>query len=149
MGDRLSDDELRLWRHWFEITRRATSHFDDVLQARHELSLIDLEILQMLYDSDDRRRRMSEIAELVMVSRSRLTYRVDRLCSRGAVLREDDVTDRRGTFACLTDDGVALVEAAAPDRDQAVRATLIDRIADHELPAVSDLLDRLVVELRR
>ncbi|MGH1504501.1 MAG: MarR family winged helix-turn-helix transcriptional regulator [Acidimicrobiales bacterium] len=148
MGDRLSEDELRLWRQWFEITRRASGRFDDELQERHDLSLIDLEILQMLFDSEDRRRRMSEIAELTVVSRSRLTYRVDRLCERGLLQRAGDTTDRRGTYACLTVDGAALVEAAAPDRDRIVRSTLIDHVTDDELPAVAALLERIVGVLR-
>ena len=53
---------------------------------------------------------MSELAEQVFVSRSRLTYRVDRLTEVGFVVREECQDDRRGLWAILTETGRQAVD---------------------------------------
>ena len=57
---------------------------DQKLQQRSHLSLTDYEILSVLSTAPERRLRMSDLARQVLVSRSRLTYRVDRLVEQPA-----------------------------------------------------------------
>ena len=64
---------------------------------------------------------MSELAEAARSSRSRLSHAVARLEERGWVRRLNCPTDRRGQLAQLTDEGFAVVEAAAPGHVEAVR----------------------------
>ena len=83
----------------------------------------------MLSVAPSNRLRMSELAEQVLVSRSRLTYRVDRLAELDYVTRQECEDDRRGLFAILTDNGAKALAAAAPGQtitlDMAYMAGLI------------------------
>ena len=54
----------------------------------HGLSLGEYEIISMLSEAPDRRLRMSELAAIVVQSRSRLTHTAERLEDRGWVRAE-------------------------------------------------------------
>ncbi len=129
----LNADEQRAWRAFLKGANRLMEHLDDSLQEHHELALTDFEILVFLSEAPNRRLRMSEIAERVLVSRSRLTYRVDRLVQRGLVVRSGVAGDGRGTNAELTDVGLELLESAARTHVEDVRNNLMDHIPAAEL----------------
>jgi len=84
----------------------------------HGLQLTEYEIISMLSESPCHRLRMSELAELVVQSRSRLTHTATRLEKRGWVVREPCENDRRGVELVLTPEGrQALGVAMAQVRD--------------------------------
>jgi hypothetical protein len=73
--------------------------------------------------------RMSELADLVVQSRSRLTHTATRLEKRGWVVREPCQGDRRGSAAHAHDHRCrAKVEQIAPVHLDQVRAHLVDRL---------------------
>ena len=57
---------------------------------------------------------MTDLARLLRHSKTRLSEAVGRLESRGWVRREPCPTDRRSTFAVLTEEGFGALDAAAP-----------------------------------
>ena len=93
--------------------------------------------------------RMSELSQQLVHSKSRLTQRIDRLVKRGYVSREKCPDDRRGTFACLTDDGFAALEATAPQHVHDVREALIDVIDPDEHDLVAEIFERVITRLRQ
>lgn len=126
----LDPDEQLAWRAVVEFCGRVIDGMDaDV--AQFGLTGADYEVLVHLSEAADSGLRMSELAHRVLVSRSRLTYRVDRLEERGLVVRENCETDRRGFIARLTDDGRQLLHEVAPHHVAGVRARLVDRL-DHD-----------------
>ena len=66
---------------YLRASRLLEAVLDHDLQA-HGLQLSEYEIISMLSEQPDRRLRMSEIAELVVQSRSRLTHTAGRLEKR-------------------------------------------------------------------
>jgi len=135
MTEWLNDSEQEAWRDFLYGTHRLLENLDQGLQERHGIRLTDFEILVFLSEAPGRRLRMNEIADQVLVSRSRLTYRVDRLCEQGLVIRVEAPTDRRGTFARLTDRGMELLEVAAQSHVADVRSNLMDHVSPEDLPA--------------
>jgi DNA-binding MarR family transcriptional regulator len=129
----LNEEEQRAWRAFLYGSNRLMEYLDGNLQAKHALAITDFEILVFLSEAPDRRLRMSDIADQVLVSRSRLTYRVDRLVERGLVVRSEVAGDGRGTNAGLTAAGLELLENAASTHVEDVRNGLIDRISPGEL----------------
>ena len=87
--------------------------------------------------------RMSELAVLLRLSPSGLTRRLDGLVRAGLVARETCPSDRRGTNAVLTEDGWALVQAAAPDHVAGVRRHLVDRLSRRQLQQLASTLRTL------
>ena len=129
MGDGirwLDADEQIAWRSLLEGWSRLQHRLDRELKAEHDITLEDYEILVFLADAPDLRLRMSELAECLRLSRSRLTYRVDRLEGASLVHRVRCPQDGRSIWAVLTDAGHALLDAAAPGHVTAVRELLVD-----------------------
>jgi DNA-binding MarR family transcriptional regulator len=57
---------------------------------------------------------MTELADRTAQSRSRLSHQVSRMEAKRLVRREDCAGDKRGTFAVITQRGMATIERVAP-----------------------------------
>ncbi|HEY5153706.1 MAG TPA: MarR family transcriptional regulator, partial [Acidimicrobiales bacterium] len=101
----LDADQQQAWRTILRHHVLTLDRLDADLQAGHQIDLADYEILVRLSEAAEGRVRMSELARLSLVSRSRLTHRVDRLEAGGWVVRRPCPTDRRGMNAELTIEG--------------------------------------------
>lgn len=139
----LDETEMRAWRGFIEVSGRVVQALDASLKESAEMTFDDYEVLVHLSESPERRLRMTELSERLLHSQSRLTQRVDRLVKRGWVCREKCDEDRRGTFAVLTADGFAAIEAAAPHHLADVRRLLLDHIRPDELASVADIFERI------
>ena len=135
--------EERTWRAFLSANVQLIDRLDHELQQRSRLSLTDYEILSELATEPGRRIRMSELADRVLVSRSRLTYRVDRLVSAGYAERAECKDDRRGLFAILTDDGAAALNQATEGHRTDVRNWFFDLIGDDELDVLHRVVSRM------
>ncbi|MEO7261365.1 MAG: MarR family transcriptional regulator [Jatrophihabitantaceae bacterium] len=135
----LSADEQIAWRSFVDGFRALIDVLDRQLQADSNLPHSYFEVLIPLSEAQGRTLRMSELAEAARSSRSRLSHAVARLEERGWVRRLNCPTDRRGQLAQLTDEGFAVVEAAAPGHVEAVRKYLIDRLSPAQIKAMGDI----------
>jgi len=135
----LSADEQFAWRSFVDGVRGLMDVLDRQLQADSNLPHSYFEVLIPLSEAEGRTMRMSELAEAARSSRSRLSHAVARLEERGWVRRVDCATDRRGQLAQLTDEGFAVVEAAAPGHVAAVRKYLIDRLSPEQITALGEI----------
>lgn len=135
MTDWLQEEEQEAWRDFLYGVHRVLEHLDHSLQEAHGIPLTDYEILVFLSEAEGRQLRMSEIADHVLVSRSRLTYRVDRLVEQGYVVRTEAPDDRRGLYASLTDKGMDILTEAAVTHVADVRTHLLDHLPAEDLPA--------------
>lgn len=144
----LNDAEMRTWRSYLQAVNLVDRKLNEGLKAAGDLSIEDYEVLVHLSEATDRRLRMSELSQRLVHSQSRLTQRVDRLTRRGYLCREKCPEDRRGTFACLTDEGFAVLEATAPHHVNDVRAALLDLIEPGEHEVLASVFERIAAELR-
>ncbi len=143
----LTELEERTWRAFLSANVQLLERLDHELQQRSHLSLTDFEILSELAGADDQRLRMNELAEKVLVSRSRLTYRVDRLAEVDYVTREECEDDRRGLFAILTEAGASALEAATSGHLADVRTWFFDLINIDELEMMGRVMARMDAKL--
>lgn len=91
------------------------------------------EILVHLSEAPGHALRMTQLATASTFSKSRLSHAVSKLEERGWVVREDCQTDRRGQIARLTEEGYAVLEAAAPGHVEQVRRALIDALTPEQI----------------
>ena len=147
MTNWLTDEQQRDWRAWLAASSLLANQLDRDLQTDAGLSLADYEILVRLSEAEDRRIRMSELAELTLSSRSRLSHQIDRMAKAGLVMREVCTEDRRGSFAVLTDTGWRTLVKSAPAHVESVRTHLVDVLTPAEFAALgracSKIADRL------
>jgi len=128
-------DQQRVWRTYLLGSARLSDKLDADLR-KFGLDLGEYEILVTLSEAEDRRVRMSELADAVHQSRSRLTHTVTRMEKTGLVQRTTCPTDRRGVWAQLTDHGFAVLETAAPCHVEAVRHHFVEAMTDDDYAAL-------------
>ena len=135
----LTGREQAIWRAFITATEGLTDHFDRQLQRDSSMPYTYYEILVALSEAPDRTLRMSELAGARGSSRSRLSHAVARLEEVGWVRRRTCPTDKRGSFAVLTDAGFAALEAAAPGHVTAVREKLFDALTPDQVTALGEI----------
>src|SRR5499427_11096304 len=106
---------------------------DAQLQRDAGMPLAYYEILVQLSEAPGRTLRMTQLAEAASASKSRVSHAVARLEERGWIRRRDCPTDRRGQLAELTDEGYAVLVAAAPGHVEHVRRTLFDPLTPEQV----------------
>ena len=144
----LNPTEMAAWRRYIVASRRLLEALDSDL-AGHELSMPDYEILAQLSDAPDRRMRMSELADVAMLSRSRLSHRMKVMEKAGWVRREACPIDKRGFFAVMTPKGWKAIEAAAPDHVESVRQRFVDLLSKDDQKVLAEIFSRVTDELRK
>ena len=135
----LSDSEQTSWRAILRGTRLLERALDDALNESG-IQLSEYEIISMLSESAHHRLRMSELAAMVVQSRSRLTHTAKRLEDRGWVAREQCSDDKRGVELVLTAGGLDAVREIAKVHVQSVRDNLVDIMTPHEFRAIGDAM---------
>ena len=143
----LDVDELRVLRAFNRAARAVNTQLDSDLQRDIGMPRTYFEILWRLRQAPGQALRMSELADLTESKASRITHAVGRLEQAGHVRRELSSEDRRGWFAVLTDEGLAVLRLAAPRYAQSVREHFLAPLSPlqrEQLTAIGEtLLERL------
>ena len=139
----LEDERLTLIGLFFEAHHGLEREIGRRLTEETGLSSQWFEVLIRLGRSPDQRLRMSDLATQVTLTASGLTRVVDRLEASGYVRRESCPTDRRGSFAVLTAEGMATVQAAIPNHVEQIDAIFGSVLSPAERTELERLL-RLV-----
>ena len=135
----LSESEQRSWRAILRGTRLLEQALDDALNESG-IQLSEYEILSMLSESANHRLRMSELAAMVVQSRSRLTHTAKRLEDRGWVTRQQCASDKRGVELVLTPGGLDAVREISKVHVQSVRDNLVDILSPTQFQAIGDAM---------
>jgi DNA-binding MarR family transcriptional regulator len=101
-GHQLSPIELGAWRGFLRVHAALVKSLDAELASAHDLPLSSYEVLLTLEAAPGHKRRMSELADSVLLSRSGMTRLVDRLERDGLLERDHCRTPRarRISTAC-------------------------------------------------
>ena len=135
----LSADEQVTWRSFVGTCHAFFAAIDAQLQRDAGIPLAYYEILVQLSEAPGRTLRMTQLAEAASASKSRISHAVARLEERGWVRRRDCPTDRRGQLAELTDEGYAVLVAAAPGHVEQVRRTLFDPLTPEQVAKLREI----------
>lgn len=141
----LTDEQQRAWRAYLAGSARLTEALNRQLEDEADLSLSEYEILVRLSESPARAVRMSELADSLVQSRSRVTHTVARLERRGLVARRSCSQDGRGVECALTDTGFATLVDAAPGHVRAVRAALVDPLTAEQFRVLGEAMARIAL----
>ena len=129
---------------------RAHSRLIRILDAELEescgLSLAQYDVLVQLSFAPERRLRMTELADQVVLSRSGVTRLVDRMEAAGLVERRSCPTDLRGTFASLTELGAERYRAAAVVHVRGIRRHVTSRLSAADQRSLADVTAKLLAD---
>jgi DNA-binding MarR family transcriptional regulator len=125
-----------------DLVERAVAH-----QLReHGLTNVQFSVLARLMGAPDG-RRMSDLADALVVSRSGLTYQISQLEKLGLIERSESAGDERGVIAKLTEAGRAKVTGALPGHVALVRESFLDLLDSDELATLQRVLSRVIERL--
>ena len=120
------DPLLDRWNQLEAEHARVREALEHRLQREHRLSLSEYEVLRRLSESPEGHRRIQELGEEIHLSQSALSRLVQRLEEDGYVSRKMCDHDRRGVFACVTDEGRKAQSEAQPTHVSVLAETLSD-----------------------
>lgn len=140
---RLPEHEAAAWFGLMHAHAELTREIDADLLAHHGLSLSAHEVLLRLEQCDEGRMRMSELADAVTVSPSRVTRLVDVLAREGLARRVACKEDARVTYAEITAEGRTLLAAAQETHLRAVRERFLQHFSEPELRRLAEFWGRL------
>lgn len=140
---RLDPERLGAWRAFLEAHARIVDVLTEELREGTGLPLTWYDVLVQLSEAPGHQLRMQELAGAILLSKSGLTRLVDRLEAEGYVERVACDDDRRGTFARLTDEGLATLRRCAPVHVDGVVRHFAAHIGDDEAAVLRRVLERL------
>jgi DNA-binding MarR family transcriptional regulator len=138
------DPRLTAWSTFLRAHARVTRALERELHDEQQLALADYDVLVQLARAEERRLRMGELADRLLLSRSGITRLVDRLERAGFVERASCESDRRGSWALITDAGYDRLRRATPVHLRGVAEHFLDRIPGEELEELRAALARVL-----
>lgn len=141
----LTLDQQQSWRTFIEGTMRLNEALNRDLEQKQGVSMNEYEILVRLSESDNNTMRMSELADNLAHSRSRITHTVRRMSDRGLVERQTCEGDGRGVNCVLTERGYQALVASAPDHVRAVRKLFVDHLTPEEFDTLGKAMEKVTM----
>ena len=120
------------------LSNRFAAQFE-----RHRLSAVEFEVLMRLARSPHHRLRMTDLAGQTSLSTSGVTRVVDRMDREGLVRREACATDRRSSYAVITDDGLRRLDEVLPGHLELVQQWFIGQLSPAQLEQMLQSLRRI------
>lgn len=145
----LTATELAAWRGLLRVHAALFKALDAELESAHGVPLSSYEVLIFLRSAPERKLRMADLAERVLLSRSGMTRLVDRLERDGLLAREQCSADARGCYATLTERGEAFLEEARPTHLAGIRERFLRHFSAAELELLGECWERVVPGARR
>ena len=138
----LNDREMAAWRSYIETYGDLSAALERDL-AEHGLTLGDYQVLVYLSEADDGSMRMCDLADVLQLSPSGLTRRLDGLVSSDHVMRRPSPHDGRVMMAVLTDAGNDLLTRTAPHHVDSVRRHIFDHLNADQVDAMAAIFDAI------
>lgn len=148
-GLRWDDPRLRAWIAFLQAHASVARRLEVELEAAHGISLAEYDALVHLASADQRRLRMSELADQVLLSRSGVSRLVDRLAASGLVERAGCPSDARVAWATLTPTGLEALATAAPVHLRGVQEHFLDAMDADDRDALARALEAVTARLRQ
>lgn len=126
---------------WLALSRLHATIADALeraLQARHSLSVSEFAVLHHLSRQTDHHLRMQQLAEAVGLHQSAVSRLVARLEAEscGLLQRYLCLTDRRGVYTELTEEGARRLIEAIPTYQAVLASAVADALVRADLPAM-------------
>lgn len=139
----LTGTDEETWRSYLMAARLLFEELDRRLDSTAGISLPDYTLLARLRDAGEDGLRMSELAESAVFSRSRISHAISRLESQGWVERRSCPTDRRGSYAALTEKGMAKLDEAEPDHTEVIKQHMLGSIGADDAESFRRVTDQI------
>ena len=143
MADTCNDPRITAFGMLLEAHAAVVAAVSRDLEEQAAMPITWFELLIRLSRTPGQRLRMSELAAQVSLSTSGLTRLADRVEAAGYIRREACPSDRRGSFAVLTDAGLDALQRALPAHLDSVEQHLAGPLGADGMAQLESLLRTL------
>src|SRR5947208_13370406 len=116
-----------------EVSSLLRHTVEQQLRDAGDLSYVQFQLLATLGDAADGSRRMTDLADGVVYSRSGLTYQVGLLEQAGLVTRGPSVDDDRGVTVTITEAGRKVLAKVFPGHIDVLRQLFLAPLAPDDV----------------
>lgn len=131
------------WGALLQVHASLVPTLDKEVQRQTGLPLSWYDVLLELAAEPAGRLRMTDLAERVVLSRSRVSRLVDELAGRGLITKEEHPDDRRSAYAAITDAGLAEFHSTAPVYVRAIESQFAANLTDEDLALLGRVLNKI------
>jgi DNA-binding MarR family transcriptional regulator len=135
----LNPEEQRAWLAYVDFSTHLSDYLNRQLRREAGMAHADYTLLAHLSSVPGHALTMSELAQRLKITRSRLTHAVTRLQEAGYVDRREDPGDRRSQLAALAPQGLELLKRAAPGHVEAVRRAVFDALTPEQAIQLAEI----------
>src|SRR5512139_3998529 len=137
MASRDNDPGLQAWRALLLAHSTAVRAIESDVQREGRVPLTWYDVLLELKAAGEHGLRMQELAERVVLSRTRVSRLVDEMARSGLVRKTPDASDKRVVWAVITDEGRAALRETAPVYLRGIQRHFSANLTDDEATAVA------------
>ena len=148
-GRGLSRRDLATWVRFTSGLSALIQALDCRLRDESGLSVDDFGVLRAVWAAPKSGIPMSELADELSFSVSRLTHVMQRMESKGWVQRRTLDEDKRVKMVSLTDKGRQRFRDAWPSHAEAIRELFLDQLTDDDRISIENTFSRIRKNLRR
>lgn len=139
----LDENENRTWAHFLESATLILDELNRQLMRCHDMSLADVQLLDLLAKSQNGPARVGDVAEELIMSPSTLTGHITRLEEAGLVRRGVSSKDRRGVVVALTPAGRRRLGPVLATYARFVRLNYLNTMTRRQVLALGDTSRRI------
>ena len=136
--------QAELWASLMQGQALLADAVSDRLEAEAGIPLAWYEVLAVLADAPEGALRMQDLGQSMWLSKSGLTRLCDRIEEAGYLSRASCPTDRRGTFAVITEAGRAKVREARPVFARASQDLFLQHLSSRERDALQSAMRKII-----
>ncbi|TRZ38898.1 MarR family transcriptional regulator [Niallia circulans] len=139
MGNEETNQSLKLFIVLSRAYRAINENVNKLIHT-YGLNPTEFAVLELLYHKGD--QPLQQIGGKILLASGSITYVVDKLEEKGYLKRVACPTDRRVTFASITDSGKEMIENIFPSHEQRIHE-LMTELSAEEKDTVIQLVKRL------
>ncbi|CAM5203682.1 MarR family transcriptional regulator OS=Ureibacillus acetophenoni OX=614649 GN=SAMN05877842_10279 PE=4 SV=1 [Ureibacillus acetophenoni] len=127
----------------FTVLMRASQSVQEASKSKHVkqgINPTEFAVLELLFHKGD--QPIQAIGKKILIASSSITYVVDKLEEKQYVTRKACPTDRRVTYASITDEGKKLMEQIFPIHIEKIEE-IFNELTDEEILILIDLLKKV------
>ncbi|ARV61606.1 hypothetical protein BZZ01_25965 [Nostocales cyanobacterium HT-58-2] len=132
------------WRAFLTVHMKVIDLIEQELAQAELPSLEWYDVLFALKEAPECKLRLHELAQAVLLSRSNITRLVDRLEAVGLIRRERCSSDRRGAYAVLTEEGLAMQKRMWPVYAQGIAKYFACHLNEEEILVLTNVFKRML-----
>jgi DNA-binding MarR family transcriptional regulator len=142
MGQRVHE-QLGAWRAMVLAVGSVREVLEREIEGKGGVHLTWYEVMVNLSDAAGHRLRMQDLAERSLLSKSGLSQAVAHMEEAGFVRRENCESDRRGTFAVLTEAGERKFAEVEAVHLRAIQESFTSHLDEDEVRVLRTALERI------